>query len=517
MNVVIYARYSSDKQREESIEGQLKFCRAYAKDKGYDIINEYIDKAMSAKTANRPSFQKMIRDSSKKQFQGVIVYQLDRFARNRVDSAKYKTILSKNGVKVYSANENIAEGASGILLESVIEGLAEYYSAELSEKVTRGMNINADKCLSNGGVTPFGYKIQNKHYVIDQEAAPIVREIFTMYANGMKAKDICDNLNARKIKTGTGSKFNKNSLHSILKNRKYLGIYIYKGVETPGGMPQIVDNDLFDKVSEQMAINKKLPARARAKTEYLLTTKLFCGYCKEMMIGHSANKKSKGGIKYNYYKCKNTGANRHCKKKMIRKDYIENIVIDACEKFLTMPNIQRIAKETVRIAKSYDDREELKHLNHLLECAEREKENQVAALRSCKSDLVRDIIFNDLERIAIEIEKLQKQIDIEKSRHHIVTEEQIIKFLSGLKKDEKKDVMYRKTLIKVMVNRIFLYDDKVTITFNSGCNEVTITDSLLDEINTKLTGKGFCLLRNEVHHFYEHTDSSVYVCSFFMY
>lgn len=245
MNVVIYARYSSDKQREESIEGQLKVCYAYAEQQGFDVIDEYIDRAISAKTDHRPNFQKMIKDSGKKHFQGIIVYQLDRFARNRADSAKYRAILSKNGVKLYSANENIADGASGILLESVIEGLAEYYSAELSEKVSRGMNINADKCLSNGGTTPLGYRIENKHYVIDEEAAPIVREIFTKYASGMRIKDICDDLNERQIKTSKGAKFNKSSLHTMLKNRKYLGIYIYNGIETPGGMPRIIDEDIL--------------------------------------------------------------------------------------------------------------------------------------------------------------------------------------------------------------------------------------------------------------------------------
>ena len=146
MKAVIYARYSCDHQREESIEGQLRECRAFADKKGITVLDVYIDRAMSAKTDNRPQFQKMIKDSGKGLFDAIIVWKLDRFARNRYDSAHYKAQLRKNGVKVVSATEVISEGAEGIILESVLEGFAEYYSAELSEKVIRGMKENAYKC-----------------------------------------------------------------------------------------------------------------------------------------------------------------------------------------------------------------------------------------------------------------------------------------------------------------------------------------------------------------------------------
>ncbi len=156
MRAVIYARYSSDNQREESIEGQLRECLQYANFNEMEVVDNYIDRAFSAKTDNRPNFQKMIKDSAKGQFDVVIVWKLDRFARNRYDSAHYKNILKKNGVKVLSATEKISDDASGILLESMLEGYAEYYSAELAEKVKRGMTENALKGLWNGGQVPFG-------------------------------------------------------------------------------------------------------------------------------------------------------------------------------------------------------------------------------------------------------------------------------------------------------------------------------------------------------------------------
>ena len=146
MTGVIYARYSSDNQREESIEGQIRENTAFAEKNGIVIVGHYIDRAVSAKTDNRPEFQRMICDSAKKTFDVVIVWKLDRFSRNRYDSAKYKAALKKNNVRVVSATEAISEGAEGIILESVLEGMAEYYSADLAEKVTRGLTENAWKC-----------------------------------------------------------------------------------------------------------------------------------------------------------------------------------------------------------------------------------------------------------------------------------------------------------------------------------------------------------------------------------
>ena len=159
MKAVIYARYSSDNQREESIDGQLRECMEYATYNEMQVVDNYIDRALSAKTDNRPNFQRMIKDSAKGIFDVIIVWKLDRFARNRYDSAHYKNILKKNGVKVVSATESISQDASGILLESMLEGYAEYYSAELAEKVKRGMTENALKGLWNGGQVPFGYVV----------------------------------------------------------------------------------------------------------------------------------------------------------------------------------------------------------------------------------------------------------------------------------------------------------------------------------------------------------------------
>ncbi|MBR3620819.1 MAG: recombinase family protein, partial [Clostridia bacterium] len=208
MNAVIYARYSSDSQREESIEGQIRECTEFAEKNDMVVIEHYIDRAFSAKTDDRPDFQRMIKDSEKHKYEVVIVWKLDRFARNRYDSANNKRILRKNGVKVVSATEQIAEGSVGILMESILEGYAEFYSAELSEKIRRGQTENALKGKTNGGGVPFGYVLDSEQRLaINPATAPIVLEIFQRYANGETKKEIAADLTGRGIKTKTGNDF----------------------------------------------------------------------------------------------------------------------------------------------------------------------------------------------------------------------------------------------------------------------------------------------------------------------
>ena len=268
MKVIIYARYSSNGQSEQSIEGQIKACREYAERNGYKIIDEYIDRAMTGTTDSRPEFLRMIADSAKRQFGGVLVYQLDRFARNRYDSATYKAKLKKNGVRVLSARENISDDASGVLMEAVLEGMAEYFSAELSQKVKRGLTLNAEKCLFTGSGVPLGYKIIDKKFTIDEDTAPIVKRIFEMYLGGKTMADIIRYLNENGVKTSRGNPFNKNSIRKILTNRKYLGIYIYRDIEIPGGVPQIISNTTFEQAQILMKKNKKAPARANDMLPY---------------------------------------------------------------------------------------------------------------------------------------------------------------------------------------------------------------------------------------------------------
>lgn len=265
MTGIIYARYSSDNQREESIDGQIRECKEFAENNDIRIIDTYIDRALSAKTDNRPSFQQMIKDSFKGLFDVIIVWKLDRFARNRYDSAHYKNILKKNGVKVISATEAISSGAEGILLESMLEGYAEYYSAELAEKINRGLTENALKCKYNGGSVAFGYMIDDEqHFQINPTLAPVVLNIFNDYLSGKTQKEIRDELNNKGLKNANGREFTINNISKILTNRRYVGNYIYKDVVIENGIPAIIPNDVFDKVQEMIAVNKCAPSRHKA-------------------------------------------------------------------------------------------------------------------------------------------------------------------------------------------------------------------------------------------------------------
>ena len=480
MNAVIYARFSSHNQTEQSIEGQLKTCYEFAQKNGYTIVGEYIDRAISGTTDARPDFLRMIEDSAKKGFQYVLVYQLDRFARNRYDSATYKAKLKKNGVRVLSARENITDDASGILVEGLLESMAEYYSAELAQKIRRGMAINAEKCLANGSNPGLGFKVvPDKHYIIDEETAPIVVRIFEEYAAGKTVTEICESLNNQGVRTSRGAMFNKNSLRKMLQNKRYIGYYLYKDIETPGGMPRIISDELFYKVQEIMSKNKKAPARTKAKQEYLLTTKLFCGKCRDMMTGIKGT--SHTGAAYYYYKC-NNAKKKQCDKKAVQKDYIEDLVIAECRKQLTPANIDKIAHEVVALCEREKDNSNLKRIEKLMRENERKQRNLMNAVAECEIESVRKSLYAEISRLNTELDTLKNEYAIEQAGAVSLTITEVKFFLSQLRKGKADDISYRKTLINVFVNAIYLYDDKLVIFFNSGDKPVTIDDELLDQI-----------------------------------
>ena len=475
---VIYARFSSHSQTEQSIEGQLAACYDFAEREGYTVIGEYIDRAISARTDDRPDFQRMIADSAKHAFEVILVYQLDRFSRNRYDSAVNKQKLKKNGVRVVSARENITADASGVLMEAVLEGMAEYYSAELAQKIRRGMDISGSKCLATGGRPALGYKVdETKHYQIDEDTAPTVVKIFEMYASGMTVAQIITELNQQNIKTSTGADFNKNSLRKMLTNKRYIGIYTYKGTETPGGIPRIVSDELFNRVAEMMEKNKKAPARARAKEEYLLTTKLFCGHCREMMTGISGT--SKTGTIHNYYTC-NGRKKKLCSKKNVQKEYIEDRVIALARAQLTDENISKISKAVAALCEREKESSEYRRLERQRRDIEKQKANLVDALKYGKAT---ETLLNEIAKLESGIEGIDRQILMEKAKCLDLKEPEIAFFLTKLRDGDINDITYRRAIIAVMVNAVYLYDDgRLTVIFNSSDRPVEVTEGLLADV-----------------------------------
>lgn len=250
-NAVIYARYSSDKQTEQSIEGQLRVCNEYAERNGLAIVDTYIDRATTGTNDNRPAFQKMLADSDKPVIWDIVlVYAIDRFGRNAIEIAVNKQRLRKNKKTLISATQRTSDNIDGtrnldgILLENVYIGLAEYYSAELAQKVKRGLKENRTKGLYTGGSLTYGYKVENKRVLIDEDQASVVNEIFNMYANGWMAREIIDSLHSRGI-SYNGKPFLYNAIYNLLHNKKYIGIYEVNDEVFTNVYPQIVPSELF--------------------------------------------------------------------------------------------------------------------------------------------------------------------------------------------------------------------------------------------------------------------------------
>ena len=495
MKAVIYARYSSDSQREESIEGQLRECTAFAEKNGITVLRHYIDRAYSAKTDNRPEFQNMIKDSGKRLFDIVIVWKLDRFARNRYDSARYKATLKKNGVKVVSATEIISEGAEGIILESVLEGYAEYYSADLSEKVIRGMTDNALKCKFNGGMMPIGYVIDaEQHFQIDPLTAPFVLEAFKRYDGGETISSTMNWLNEQGLTNTRGQKMTFNSVGHILHNRRYIGEFRYRDVIVPDGIPAIVPQDLFDRVQEKLAKNKKAPARHKAEDDYLLTTKLFCGYCGAYLCGESGT--SRTGKVHHYYKCVSVKKKRtECHKKPVRKEWIEDLVVSETMK---MVMDDKAIEAIVSMLMDLQDRDNVNV--PLYEQQLREADTAISnLLNAIQQGILTRSTKARLEELENRRDELENRLACEKLAKPKVSAEFMTFWLHRFRKLDVRQQSHRKMLIDTFINAIFLYDNKMVITFNYKEGTKTITFAELQEAISDKNGSDLdCLVAPKI-------------------
>lgn len=475
MTGVIYARYSSDNQREESIEGQLRECEAFANKNDIRIVGTYIDRAFSARTDNRPDFQEMIKDSASKKFETVIVWKLDRFARDRYDSAHYKSVLRKNGVKVVSATEKISDGSEGILMEAVLEGMAEYYSAELSEKVIRGRTENALKCKFNGGTLPMGYTIDSEHmFQIDPVTAPIVMWAFKAYAEGASMKEVADGMNERGMRSAFGGRISIDSVTRMFHNRRYIGEYRYRDIVNPNGIPALIPLELFERVGRRMAAVKKAPARNKAEDEYLLSTKLYCGKCNCYMVGESGT--SKTAHVYRYYKCVSVKNHRGCDKKTVRKDWIEDLVLAEAEKVLFNDElIERIADRVMELQGK--DNTVLPLLQKQYAEAQRGIDNMLNAIQQ-------GIITSSTKERLEELEKQKKEIAAQIVKEELakptLTKEKILFWFDRFRRLNTKRLDHKRRLIDSFVNSVYLYDDKVIITLNYKDGSKTIPLSQIE-------------------------------------
>ena len=487
MTAVIYARYSSDNQREESIEGQIRECTAYAEKNGFTVVKHYIDRAISAKTDNRPQFQQMIKDSERGIFDVIIVWKLDRFARNRYDSARYKTQLKRNGVKLVSATEVISAGPEGIILESVLEGYAEYYSADLSEKVVRGMTENALKGIYNGGTIPFGYMIdETRHYQPDPLLAPYVEQTFQKYADGATMTDLRDWLKAHNIKNSMGGEMSYNTIQRMLSNRRYIGELRLRDVVQPNAIPALVSEDLFNKVQEKLVKNKKAPARHKAEDTYLLTTKLYCGKCGALMFGESGV--SHTGKMYTYYKCAAAKKKKTCDKKAVRKQWLEDLVVNE-----TMKLVEDDASMNAIIAKVMELQNQESTDLPIYEKQLKETEVGITnMLNAIQMGILTSSTKERLEALEEQRKELQARIAEERLAKPKMKEEFVRFWLLRFRKLDMSLKDQRQALVDTFINAIYLYDDKVLITFNykEGTETVAFGEAVKAEKSSDMSARG---------------------------
>ena len=482
MTAVIYARYSSDNQREESIEGQIRECTAYAEKNGITVIKHYIDRALSAKTDNRPDFQQMIKDSEKRLFDIVLVWKLDRFARNRYDSAHYEYLLERNHVKLVSATEPISDGPAGIMVKSMLTGMAEYYSAELSEKVVRGMTENVLKGKYNGGTVPIGFKVdEEKFFQIDPLKAPFVVEVFQKYDDGASMKEIMNWLNDSGVTTNRNQKFTYNSVWKLLSNRRYIGENRFKDIVMPDSIPSIIDKELFDRVQAKIEKNRRAPAHHKAEDDYLLTTKLFCGMCGAMMFGECGTSRNK--TVHHYYKCANAKRTKTCKKKTVRKEWLEDLVVNETMKMIRDDDCIQSIVDAVMILQEQENT-----VLPLLEKQMKDIENGIEnLLNAIQAGVLTSSTKGRLEKLETQQKELEIRIAEEKLAKPKVSADFVKFWLTNFRKLDPNVKSHRETLINTFVNAVYLYDEKVLITFNYKDGTKTIT---FDEITAKDAPEG---------------------------
>lgn len=466
---VIYARYSAGpRQTDQSIEGQLTVCHKYCEEKGLAVVGEYCDRHISGKTDDRPEFQRMIADARARKFDVVVVYKTDRFARNKYDSAIYKAELKKSGVKILYAAEAIPEGPEGIILESLLEGLAEYYSAELAQKIKRGMNESAKKAQSTGSGRPLGYYVdENKHFQTDPAGAEAVRQVFRQFIAGTSKAEIIRSLNAQGFRTVQGNPFGRTSLEKMLTNRKYLGEYKYQDVFIPGGMPRIISDEDFALAQAELARRARVKEPRRPNTEYLLSGKLFCGHCETLMQGVSGT--SRSGEKYYYYRCPGMKAKpKRCRKKNVPKDALEEEVCSLALRYILQEDTLRdlVGKLMAYQAELDGPSQDLaaaekaltkteKAIGNLLALVEENGATKALAARLASLEDDRDALTAE-----VALYKAQKKLAF--------TEDQLLYMLMRYAEPEEgeRPQDFRKRVIKCFVSEVWVYDEKLEIYFN---------------------------------------------------
>ena len=472
---VAYARYSSAGQRDVSIEQQLQDIRAFAKREGYTLVHEYADHAKSGfkNSSARTAFQSMMASADSGTFDTVICWKVDRFGRNREESALFKGRLRRFGVKVLYAMEPIPEGSAGVLLEGMLEATAEWYSRQLSENVLRGMADNARRCLYNG-THIIGYTSDAEgRYVIQPDETALIREIFARYRAGVSAARIAKDLNARGLTTWRGNPFCAQGILKIISNERYTGVYIWGNVRTPGGMPAIISQSDFEEAQRM----KKKTARhvEQGAVDYLLTGKAFCGLCGSTMVGDSGT--SKTGVRHYYYSCLERKRRTGCTKKSVRKDLLEDAVVSfVLDHVLCDAEIGRIADAVMALQEKEMQSSPLAAMEAEYKETKKKIDNILDAIAAGIWTASTADRLKELEAAA---ETLRVSVETMKySQSQLLDRDRVLFFLHRFTTGDRNDPLLRRSIIDTFINSVYVYDDHLKIVINNveGNGRIPLSD-----------------------------------------
>ena len=486
MNAVIYARYSSDNQREESIDAQLRICRRHCADKGYDVVHEYIDEAFSATNDNRPAYQQMLKDAPKGGFDVVIFHKVNRNARNEYDYYMNKMKLARAGVSIeYAGQAFDTQTPEGQLMENQLVGMAAYFSRNLAKEVKKGQNENALKCIHNGGTPPLGYDVDpiTRKYIINEKEAVIVRYLFDAYASGVKYPAILAECERRGYRTKRGNKFGMNSLHDLFRNKKYIGTYTYgrtRGghgmprnshapasdmVEIPNGLPAIITMETWQAAQDRILQRIKKNGAFHSDINYLLSGLVVCGKCGKSVTGTFYRRSQKDGSKklHAYYRC------QHCDAKQISKEKLEDFVIKAVKANLkSKRRIEKIVNSINAELKKHNKAIaiEVHDIDTELKSIDKANDNLLSLIEQGQlSDIITARLKKNAERSTILRARLA---ELKKQEQNSLDIESVKEVLQSWRVADNEEGL--SAMIRSFVSRVVLYEDKVDIDMFIGMN-----------------------------------------------
>lgn len=439
---VIYARYSSDNQKETSIEDQLRLCREYAERNSMGVVHEYCDKAKSGTSVKRRTqFNKMLKDAESGRFDVVLVYATNRFARNTYDSFVYRHQLRENGVDIVSITEPMPDGDVGDLVEYLFSWEAAQYSKNLSKVVKRRLDQRAAECKCNG-TRIYGYKKgPDGCYAVDEAEAEVVKRIFQEWADGRQAQAIVDGLNDDLIPNVKGGDWVAHSIQNMIRNERYTGVYKWGDVRIEGGMPAIVDQDLWER--------SKMHKRKKGKhTSYLLTGKVYCTCGRKM---RSASGTSKSGRRYTYYRCPD------CRSQIASHD-LEDAVLGTTAMLLSEPGIvEQVADAVVEESKKEYDADAIEQ--EIAEVDKKIDRGVAFLLRGHESPTM------EAEIAKLEARKSKLQKKLAKAMERVVTADGVAAWLMQY---DCSDERFNEAIVEHLAERVTVDGDEIVIAYRTG-------------------------------------------------